>query len=34
MARPLKLDRKIQQDALCAIEAAAADQLKYLHEVR
>jgi hypothetical protein len=31
MARPLKLDRKIQQDALCAIEAAAADQLKDLH---
>jgi hypothetical protein len=31
MARPLKLDRKIQQDALCAIEAAAANQLKDLH---
>jgi hypothetical protein len=31
MAGPLKLDRKIQQDALCAIEAAAADQLKDLH---
>jgi hypothetical protein len=31
MARALKLDRKIQQDALRAIEATAADQLKDLH---
>jgi hypothetical protein len=34
MARVLKLYRKIQQNAFCAVESAATDQLKDLHGVR